>query len=186
MSAIQERSVAIIGAGPGGLTLARLLQMHGVPVAVYERDAGHDSRDQGATLDLHHDAGLKALEASGLMEAFRRNYRIGADRMVLVDRNATVVQSDFGSDEPGPERPEIDRGPLRDLLIESLHPGTVLWDRQFKSLTWTLEEVRLQFANGETATAGLVVAADGANSQVRPYITRRQGSRRRNRRSGHH
>lgn len=32
------KNVAIVGGGPGGLTLARLLQLKGVRVRVYERD----------------------------------------------------------------------------------------------------------------------------------------------------
>ncbi|MFP3836025.1 NAD(P)-binding protein, partial [Chryseobacterium sp. SIMBA_028] len=36
---IQHKKIAIIGGGPGGLTLARLLQMKGGDVKVYERDA---------------------------------------------------------------------------------------------------------------------------------------------------
>ena len=172
MTSIQNKTVAIVGGGPGGLTLARLLQMNGVHVAVYERDSGQASRNQGATLDLHHDSGLKALESAGLMRAFRENYRVGADRMVLMDQNGKIFLDDFGSGELGPERPEIDRGPLRDLLIGSLQPATVIWDRQFTSLERNLGQIVLRFANGETATADVVIAADGVNSRVRPYISR--------------
>ena len=38
--------IAIIGAGPGGLTCARILQQAGLPVTVYERDITADARDQ--------------------------------------------------------------------------------------------------------------------------------------------
>ena len=59
MNVTHSKQIAIVGAGPGGLTLARLLQMHGGGnVTVYERDSSRDSRNQGATLDLHHDSGL--------------------------------------------------------------------------------------------------------------------------------
>ena len=58
---LENKKVAIIGGGPGGLTLARLLQLKGVDVKVYERDKDKSVRQQGATLDLHEDSGLKAL-----------------------------------------------------------------------------------------------------------------------------
>jgi 2-polyprenyl-6-methoxyphenol hydroxylase-like FAD-dependent oxidoreductase len=145
--------------------------MNGAHVLVYERDASQAMRDQGATLDLHHDSGLMALERAGLIGAFRRAYRVGADRMMLVDQYGTVFLEDFGSEELGPERPEIDRGPLRDLLIDSLNPGTIVWDSQFASMEQKPEGIWLKFANGETAIADIVIAADGANSRIRPYIT---------------
>ena len=68
-------------------------------------------------------------------------------------------------------RPEIDRGPLRSLLLDSLQPGTVVWDRQFVSLTRQPHVIQLNFRNGTSALADIVVGADGANSRIRPYIT---------------
>ena len=167
---MNHHTVAIVGAGPGGLMLARLLQMKGVSVVVYERDSSVASRNQGATLDLHYDSGLKAIESAGLMAAFRQSYRPGADRTTMVDQHGTVFLEDLGGGS-GPERPEIDRGPLRDLLLESLQPGTVVWDMQFSTLNRHAEGVRLHFANGKIATADIVVAADGANSKVRRHLT---------------
>ncbi len=50
MNAILNKKVAIVGGGPGGLTLARLLQLKGADVTVYERDISKEARVQGATL----------------------------------------------------------------------------------------------------------------------------------------
>jgi 2-polyprenyl-6-methoxyphenol hydroxylase-like FAD-dependent oxidoreductase len=50
---LANKQVAIIGGGPGGLTLARLLQLQGVKVSVYERDLNKDARVQGSPLDMH-------------------------------------------------------------------------------------------------------------------------------------
>lgn len=69
-------------------------------------------------------------------------------------------------------RPEIDRGPLRDILIDSLQPGTIVWNSQFISLKSRADgKIKLEFKNGSIAYSDLVIAADGANSKIRPYIT---------------
>jgi len=52
---IQKKKIAIIGGGPGGLTLARLLQLKGLNVSVYERDINNEARIQGGALDLHDE-----------------------------------------------------------------------------------------------------------------------------------
>lgn len=173
---LQNKQIAIVGGGPGGLTLARLLQLAGAHVKVYERDASPASRVQGAIVDLHFDSGLKVIEKAGLMEAFKAAYMKGADRYRLCDKHGTVRKDehnesdklDFGNER---FRPEIDRGALRDMLIAGLHPDTVVWDRQFVAMTKEGEGWLLTFKNGTTATADIVIGADGARSKIRPYVT---------------
>lgn len=171
---IKDKKIAIVGGGPGGLTLARLLQMNGANITVYERDVNRNVRVQGATLDLHYESGLKALAKAGLMDDFKANYRPGADKMTVTDKHAIILHEDdfdHGVDNEF-SRPEIDRGPLRDILINSLQPGTIVWDRQFVSLHIQEDNaIQLRFKNGANAAADIVIAADGANSKIRPYIT---------------
>jgi 2-polyprenyl-6-methoxyphenol hydroxylase-like FAD-dependent oxidoreductase len=150
-----------------------MLQMKNVDVKVYERDANKDARAKGATLDLHHESGLKALREAGLMDAFMAHYRPGADKLRVMDKHAGVVMEDADR-KHGDEayfRPEIDRGPLKKLLLESLHPDTVIWNSHFISLTRLDHKWQLAFRDGTTAIADIVIAADGANSKIRPYIT---------------
>lgn len=172
MSIIKNKKIAIIGGGPGGLTLARILQMKNADVKVYERDPGKDARAQGATLDLHYESGLKALREAGLMDAFQANYRPGADRLRIIDKDANVIMDDYET-KNGEEyfRPEIDRGPLKKILLESLQPDTVIWNSHFVSLNRLNDAWQLVFQDGTTAVADIVIAADGANSKIRPYIT---------------
>lgn len=168
---IKDKRIAIVGGGPGGLTLARLLQNKGADVKVYERDFDKHVRVQGATLDLHEESGLAALEEAGLMGAFNDNYRPGADKLCLADKDANIVWDEKGSEDGGAFRPEIDRGPLRQILLESLKPDTVVWDSHFLSIEKVDGSWKLSFNNGSSATADLVIAADGANSKLRPLIT---------------
>jgi 2-polyprenyl-6-methoxyphenol hydroxylase-like FAD-dependent oxidoreductase len=176
MKLIKDKMIAIIGAGPGGLTLARLLQQNGAMVKVYERDFSREVRAQGATLDLHYDSGLLALEKAGLMDTFKTKYRPDADRLRILDKSATIFLDDhtekyekgFGDEY---FRPEIDRGPLRDMLLDALLPATVVWDSHMISIAAESEGWQLTFENGETAFADIIIGADGAKSRIRPMVT---------------
>lgn len=173
---LDHKKIAIIGGGPGGLTLARLLQRKGVDVKVYERDLNREVRVQGATLDLHFESGLKAIEQAGLMNVFKESYRPGADKGRILDQHANIIYDehiessieDFDNEH---FRPEIDRGPLRNILLDSLQPDTVVWDSQFKTMSQIDGVWKLEFKNGTTATADIVIGADGGNSKIRPFVT---------------
>jgi 2-polyprenyl-6-methoxyphenol hydroxylase-like FAD-dependent oxidoreductase len=173
---IDKKQVAIVGGGPGGLTLSRLLQLKGISVKVYERDADKHARVQGSPLDLHDGSGLAAITRADLLNEFKNNFMPGADRQKIVNEKTEVFFSDH---ETRPEenfghthfRPEIDRGTLRRILLESLEPETVVWNSHFISMDRHNGGWLLRFKDGNTAYADLVVAADGANSKIRPYIT---------------
>nr|SBO96296.1 Kynurenine 3-monooxygenase [Nonomuraea gerenzanensis] len=78
-------------------------------------------------------------------------------------------------------KPEIDRSLLRDLLLDSLQPGTVRWGHTLQDISGPAEGPRLlHFAGGATIEADPVIGADGAWSKVRR--ARRPGQRRRGRR----
>ena len=98
---LQNKKVAIIGGGPGGLTLACLLQRKGINVKVYERDENRNVRLQGVTLDLHFESGLKALQSAGLMDAFKENYRPDNDRYRIVDKNGVLFVDDHEKESTG-------------------------------------------------------------------------------------
>lgn len=173
---LKDKKIAVVGGGPGGLTLARLLQMKGVDVNVYERDMDKYARVQGTTLDLHEDSGLEALRQAGLLEEFKKHYRPGADRMIIVNEHAEIFfsdheekpEADFGNEH---FRPEIDRGPLRNILLESLEAGTVVWDSRFISMEKQGSGWLLHFEDGRSVYADIVIGADGARSKIRPYLT---------------
>ena len=166
--------IAIIGAGLGGLTLARVLQVHGIAAAVFEAEAGPDARAQGGMLDIHEDSGQVALHAAELSGRFRELIMPGGEATRVLDSQATVRMEE--ADEGDGSRPEIERGQLRDLLLGGPPAGpdgdAVHWGAKVTAVRPVGEgrhEVRLD--DGATFTTGLLVGADGAWSRVRPLVS---------------
>lgn len=163
--------IGIIGAGPGGLTCARVLQRHGIAVTVYDRDPDAASRNQGGSLDLHEDDGQLALREAGLLEEFFALARFEGQEMRRLDPAGSVLSHHL-PDEGETARPEIDRGQLRDLLLRSLAAGTVQWGRALDSVSGPADGPRtLTFTDGTTEEVDLVIGADGASSRVRAAVS---------------
>jgi 2-polyprenyl-6-methoxyphenol hydroxylase-like FAD-dependent oxidoreductase len=166
---LKDKKVAIIGAGPVGLTLAKLLQQEGVAVTVYERDLNARTRISGSTLDLHKGSGQDALKKAGLLESYYA-MAISMGRTVA-DKDGYVLFSKNSSVEDQYDNPEINRNDLKKLLLDSLANDTVTWDRKFTTLEVQNGKWLLHFENGTTATADLVIGANGGMSTARQYVT---------------
>lgn len=166
---LNDKNVAILGAGPVGLTMAKLLQQEGVAVTVYERDKDAQTRIWGGTLDLHKHSGQKAMEKAGLLESY---YRTAIPMGVLItDERANVLSTTQVTPDNQYDNPEINRNDLRKLLLNSLQSGTVVWDRKCTGLDEQAGKWRLQFDGKPDATADLVIVANGGMSNVRSYVT---------------
>ena len=153
--------VTIIGAGLGGLMLARVLHVHGIAAIVYEAEAGPQARAQGGMLDIHERNGQAALRAAGLHDAFVALIHPGGQQCRVLDRDGQVLL-DLPDDGSG-GRPEVSRGALRRVLLESLPAGAVRWGHKLtgvRSLGGGQHEA--SFANGASVRTGLLVGADGA------------------------
>lgn len=167
---IYGKHIAIIGAGPAGLTLAKLLQQQGAQVAVYEREPAQVWEARGGSLELQQAAGFQAMEATGLIGQLNLVHRPESARLKMYDKYKALILeippvADSGCD------PEIDRKDLYRVLSGSLEPGTIHWEYQFKTLTVKDNRYELQFDHKENVTADIVIGADGAQSRLRPFLT---------------
>lgn len=158
-------TIAIVGAGLGGLALARVLHVHGIDAVVYEREPSRDARDQGGMLDIH--SGQQALREAGLIDQFHAIARPEGQDMRLLEPDGTLLLQEDTPDDAPSLRPEIDRADLRDLLLDSLPEHVVRWGHAFESA----DNGMVRFADGSTATYDLLVGADGAQSRVRALLT---------------
>jgi 2-polyprenyl-6-methoxyphenol hydroxylase-like FAD-dependent oxidoreductase len=162
--------VTIVGAGLGGLTLARVLHVHGIPATVYEADASPQARTQGGQLDIHAHNGQLALAAAGLTGEFQAIIHAGGAATRMLDSRGAVLLDQPDDGTAG--RPEVLRGDLRQILLDSLPGETVQWGRKVAGVQ-PLGGGRheLTFTDGSAVTTELLVGADGAWSSVRPLVS---------------
>ncbi|MSN87253.1 tetracycline-inactivating monooxygenase Tet(X) [Riemerella anatipestifer] len=169
MTLLKHKKITIIGAGPVGLTMARLLQQNGVDITVYERDKDQDARIFGGTLDLHRDSGQEAMKRAGLLQTY---YDLALPMGVnIVDEKGNILTTKNVRPENRFDNPEINRNDLRTILLNSLQNDTVIWDRKLVTLEPDKEKWILTFEDKSSETADLVIIANGGMSKVRKFVT---------------
>lgn len=162
--------ISIVGAGLGGLVLASVLHRHGIASTVHEGEPSAMARTQGGLLDIHRHDGQVALAAAGLMDEFRAIIHAGGEATRVLDPQGRLL---FSEDDDGTGgRPEVLRGELRRILLESLPEGTVRWGQRLEGVDALGDGTHeLRFADGSRTRCDLLVGADGSWSKVRPLLS---------------
>lgn len=117
--------IAIVGGGPSGLALGRLLHQRGIETTIYElreRATPEQLTKPSGMLDLHEESGLAAMRECGLWEGFEAAVGDCSEAMRVLNHNGDVLYTDEGELSTRPEIPGI-RSPVY-LFRASLQTGS--------------------------------------------------------------
>lgn len=122
---------------------------------------------------MHPDAGQFAIRCAGLSEEFKHIARYEDQELRIYDKYGRLLLVD--ADVTGKDRPEVDRGQLRQMLLDSLPSGVVRWDHELTAARQRDDNTfELEFRNGWSERFDLVIGADGAWSRLRPLLSDEQ------------
>ena len=166
-----DLSVAVIGAGIGGLAAAAALRRVGIDVQIYEQ-ASRFAR-VGAGIQMAPNA-MKVLRGLGLEEqlreiAFEPEFGLNRDFDTGATTNRLVI-GQLMRERYGAPYLLLHRADLHAALV-SLVPSSILHlNKQLVDLQQDPDRVALKFADGSHATADLLIGADGVHSRVREIL----------------
>lgn len=164
-------TIAVLGAGMGGLTAAALLQRRGYAVTVYEQ-AGAFLR-LGAGIQMSPNA-MKVLRGLGLEARIRATaFRPRSWTNREWDSGAMKYELPLGDQAEaafGTPYLLMHRADLHAALLSCVAEGSVALDKKLVGARHAGTGVALQFADGTTAQADALIAADGVHSRIRAHL----------------
>jgi FAD-dependent urate hydroxylase len=160
----------IIGAGMGGMSAALALRQIGVETEVYERVT--ENKPVGAAISVWSN-GVKCLNYLGLEE---QTAALGGivDSMSYLDGHTGDTMCRFSLapliDEVGQRPYPIARADLQMMLMQAYGLDDIRFGMKMVAVHDGPGCATATFADGTTATADIVIGADGANSITREYV----------------
>lgn len=166
--------IAIVGGGIGGLTLALALRQRGIEADVYEQApqlteiGAAVALSANATRELRRLGVLDTIAAASTepSELIHRSWQDGRRIAAFPVHHGLAYQSRFGAPYFGIHRADLQKALGGALAGAGLHLG-----HRLVGMSEHGEALRLDFANGQSVEADLVIGADGVRSLVRRYVT---------------
>jgi 2-polyprenyl-6-methoxyphenol hydroxylase-like FAD-dependent oxidoreductase len=164
----KKLSVAIVGAGMGGLAVAATLRRAGIDVQVYEQAARFIRI--GAGIQMMPNS-MKVLRGIGIEERLRKTSFAPYSHLNRIGDTGEVTR-----ELPMPESLHnapylcMHRADLHDALVSTLPADIIHLGKKLVGLDQTAGRVTLAFADGTRASADAVIGADGVHSVVRDII----------------
>jgi 2-polyprenyl-6-methoxyphenol hydroxylase-like FAD-dependent oxidoreductase len=159
----------VVGGGIGGLCTALALQQAGIETTVYE--AAPRFRGLGAGVGLAANA-MQGLQRLGVMDDVVAKGK-QLDALVIFDEHGHEISNMDTrplSSKYGINNFVIHRADLHEVLLSHLHPDSVVLGKRCETIEQVGERVHIMFADGDYATADLLIAADGISSVVRQQL----------------
>ena len=163
-----KRQIIIVGAGPGGLTLALALRQAGFHPLVHEPASGHDA---GCGFTLWPNA-MRALDALELGPELRRRCKPlqGISMTVANGSELFCVKSSALSGSYDGIGWALQRSELIDLLREFLGPDHIRFGAACVGFEQGADSVTALFDDGFAVRGCALIGADGLRSTVRSHL----------------
>src|SRR5690606_2927616 len=170
--------IAIIGAGMGGLTTGIALKKFGHRVTIYEQ--AEQILPVGAAISLWSN-GVKCLNYLGLTEQVAK---LGGQMndLAYIDGLNGEVMTQFSLapliEEVGQRPYPVSRAELQNMLMDEFGRQDIQLGKKMVSIEDKGQHVEIGFQDGSTASAELLIGADGTHSMTRQYVLGKQVERR--------
>ncbi|MER5436372.1 FAD-dependent monooxygenase [Streptomyces sp. NPDC002588] len=166
----------VIGAGIGGLTCAVALRRVGIDVEVYERAT--ELRAAGSALSVMSNA-VTALATLGIDLGLDKRGRAVESFTVMDRRGRRIRDLPFkdACDRAGAPTFCLSRADLQDALLAEAADCPVSLGSTAVGFETTGAGVTVRFADGRSASADIVIGADGFNSAVRRHLVGPEAAR---------
>ena len=160
--------VVIVGAGIGGLFAANALIAHGLRVSVYEQASTLGEIGAGVFLTPNS---VRHLQRLGLEPAVEKwGARVGHESRYFRHDGAPIAPVQVTDSAGWNATFGMHRADLVAILAETLPGGAVHTGHRCIGFAQDGNIARVSFANGASAEADAIIAADGIHSELRPHV----------------